>query len=154
MSADDISQAVIHDDLVIAYGLHLFTKYANVPVGRRKRNGHIATRMRQLGRLLVHLQTINHSARPVRLADYIRPVRFKCLLRAIRDLCGFVAERCEFKKRFQAVQIGQAVRHCASIICTAAAQAGDEQRRADAESFLTLCRRQKTLQSLGEARPT
>ncbi|KAF5274676.1 hypothetical protein FQR65_LT16906 [Abscondita terminalis] len=111
LRVDDIAIALKGDDLVMRFGSFLYEKYSDT------QQELIRQSMRQLGRLILHLRTINSKIQS--LSDALTPENFDSVINATKKLCvslkGSITSRSEFGIPSLALKIGYALKKCIGI---------------------------------------
>ena len=82
MRVDDVSICVKVDDVIIKYGNIMCRKHAN----NGDQTYHITNKLRELGRLLLHLRT---SEEVKCFKDIIQPKLFPTVVKAVTELCSW-----------------------------------------------------------------
>ena len=99
LANDSVSEAVKKDSLILAYGERLYQKNGH---RRHKWNG-IRQKLRQMARLVIHVQSINTSLRY--LASLFDTTQFPTVISAVRALCGYSSESNKFQEPIPCFEI-------------------------------------------------
>ena len=134
MHQDEVTDAVRTDDLIMKFGSRLHFKHGHL----QHRWQYIRDRIRQMGRLLVRIRKTTSLKF---LRDCIVPEHFKCVAKAVRDVCGFDEDEHAYTTPSLALKMGHSLKECVTIAinsCTTHGSSGKEMKK-KYKDYLDLC---------------
>ena len=129
LNDDDVGNAVREDDLILEYGKRLYSRLGHEP----HQHAHIREKMRELGRLLLHLKKDNQGAK---LRDFVQPSKFREVTDAVRAMGGLKDGR--FAIPSIALKVGHALVQCAGILKSEGLMEGNTTIQQTAADFVEL----------------
>ena len=138
MHQDEVTAAMRTDDLIMKFGTRLFFKHGHL-VHRKQ---YIRDRLRQVGRLLMHMRNTVGSISS--LTDCIVPDMFAHVVKSVRSICGFDEKAHIYTVPSLALKMGYSLKECTKIeinCCTVKGPSAAE-KKARYEEFLLLCDRE------------
>ena len=133
MRDDEVGILVQNDKLILEFGSRLFTKH-----GKHKHlHAHIREKMRELGRLLLHLRKKDAQ---VSLESLIHPSKFMEVVEAVSEMTKDQNGVCNNPSL--ALKLGYSLHDVAEVVKTRAIVEGKDGRRAEADDFVQLYKRE------------
>ncbi|XP_058491567.1 uncharacterized protein LOC131463693 [Solea solea] len=131
MIYDDVTQAVIDDEILLQFGEQMFNHYgADV-----KKHDYIRQNLRQIARLVLEAQ----KTTPLRnLEDFFYPSSFRHVVSAVKVLAGYDPETKTFRVPTLALKLGYHLQKACSIVESNAVKSGDENLAKSAQNFLSV----------------
>ena len=131
MVNDEIGSLVQNDNLILDFGARLFAR-----LRQRKHYGYIRAKMRELGRLLLHLKKKDQNAN---LESFIHPSKFPEVVSAVSEMTA--GEDGECNKPNLVIQLGCSMHDAAKIVRGKAIRNGDKVKTAEAEGYIQFYKR-------------
>ncbi|RXG61253.1 hypothetical protein Avbf_15172 [Armadillidium vulgare] len=128
MNFDDINLVVRNDLLILKLGESMFMKNPEPWKYRYARNT-----MRELGRLLISLRSIDKSVTSLR--DFIHPTKFQNIVQAAKEVAGFDGTS-SFEHGSLVLKIGINIKKCAEILSGMCLDEGNEVLSTACECFI------------------
>ena len=132
MRKDEVYRVAVNDPLIMQFAHKLTMKhYAD-----RDRHEHIRCKIREVGRLMLHLRK-DHGI--TSLADALDPTQFQKVVSCVRKVAGFNDETNTFAIPSFALKLGHALKKCAMSLISEALQTASKEKEEKANAFIRLC---------------
>ncbi|XP_066599970.1 uncharacterized protein [Prorops nasuta] len=131
MREDDVTRRIRYDELLIAYGNKMCTKY-------RLHHQHdmIRARMRLLGRFLIELSEIDNNI--IDFTSVYHPGRYDNAIIAVHQLAEYDEDSCTYKTPSIASTLGTLLKLVGHILRSMCIKKQDEIKQKEVENFLKL----------------
>ena len=136
MYRDEFSILSRNDHTITKYGEKLYQKHGH----NTHMHHHISCKMRELARLVITVRKIDPSV--TWLADCLIPAKFDTVVRAVRELCGFVEGTNKYKTPSLALKLGHSLKKCCAIAACSSIKANDVEKRQLLDNFMYLCEKE------------
>ncbi|XP_044052468.1 uncharacterized protein LOC122876325 isoform X3 [Siniperca chuatsi] len=131
MTYDDVTQAVLDDEVILQFGELLFNKHGSDP----KKHDYIRQNLRQIARLVLEAQKITPLKK---LEDFFLPSSFPHVVSAVNILAGYDPENKTYSIPSLAIKLGYHLQKTCSIVEDNAVKCGDESLAESARNFLSV----------------
>ena len=133
MRHDNVSLAVRQDKLASVFGSKMFAKHGH----ESHMHQYIRQKLREVGRLLISARKYDQSINC--LEDCIDPTKFKVVVQAVRDTCGYDSAAGTYGTPSLALKLGHNLKNVSNCLISEALQSGNESLKLRAEAFKQLC---------------
>ncbi|XP_054467443.1 uncharacterized protein LOC129101592 isoform X2 [Anoplopoma fimbria] len=131
MTFDDVTQAIMADEILLQYGEQLFDQYGSNP----KKHDYIRQNLRQIARLVLEAQKTTPLKK---LEDFFLPSSFPHVVSAVNVLAGYDPENKSYSLPSLAVKLGYNLQKTCSIVEGNAVKRGDVSLAESARNFLAV----------------
>jgi len=135
MRKDAVFMVIKGDSLMLCYAQKLMRKAANSSF----QANYIRNRLRELGRLIIHMRNTDPQLTQATLSDLLVPTLFQSILKSVRSISGYDDSANTYVKPSISIRIGQSLTKCARILKGLAYQDNDEVTSVFADRFQQLC---------------
>ncbi|KAM8885809.1 uncharacterized protein AB9W97_013253 isoform 2-T3 [Spinachia spinachia] len=133
MVFDDVTQAIMADEIILQYGEELFSQQGSDP----KKHHYIRQNLRQIARLV---QEARETTPLQKLEDFFLPSAFPHVVSAVNALAGYNAEMKTYGLPSLAIKLGYNLQKTCAIVEGNAVRRGDARSAEAARSFLAVYR--------------
>ncbi|XP_039660140.1 uncharacterized protein LOC120561204 [Perca fluviatilis] len=131
MSYDDVTQAIMEDEVILQFGELLFNKHGSDP----KKHDYIRQNLRQVARLVLEARKITPLEK---LQDFFLPSSFPHVVSAVNVLAGYNPEKKTHSIPSLAIKLGYSLQKICSVVEGNALQCGDASLAESARNFLSV----------------
>ncbi|XP_068577144.1 uncharacterized protein [Cebidichthys violaceus] len=131
MVFDDVTQAIMADEIILQYGEDLFNQDGSNP----KKHPYIRQHLRQIARLVLEAQNTTPLKK---LEDFFVPSSFPHVVSAVNALAGYNPESKTYGIPSLAIKLGYDLQKTCSIVEGNAAKRGDARSAESARNFLAV----------------
>ena len=136
MNDGKVALAVRNDVLIVSYGNNLHFQHGHVT----HRHQYISQKLRQLGRVLNVVRTLDGSVR--QLSDCIAASKFEVVVQAVRMVSGFDDMTRLYKVPSLPLKLGHSLHDCANILKSDAIKRNNSAQREGVDGFIDLYKMQ------------
>ncbi|XP_032371817.1 uncharacterized protein LOC116689395 [Etheostoma spectabile] len=131
MAYDDVTQAIMEDEVILQFGELLFNKHGSDP----KKHDYIRQNLRQIARLVLEARKITPLEK---LQDFFLPSSFPHVVSAVNVVAGYDPENKTHSIPSLAIKLGYSLQKTCSIVEANAQKCGDESLAESAQNFLSV----------------
>ena len=132
MIVDDVSRCIKSDPLICSFGNKLCQKLRK----QGDQQHYVCNKLRELGRFVLEVRQCCENV--TRMEDCIAPQRFKFLIQAVTDLCGWDDLTETISKPSVGIKLGHSLTKCAKLLRRNAMEGRNRVLKRECEDFIDL----------------